>query len=936
MESYTYVDKVGNQICHRYVRDGEHHMEVVKRFPVRLYLKSDRGEFKSLYGDSLFEREFDRIADAADMVKEYDGVAGMPIFGQTDWVQQFIAHRYPGKPGELEFDIKAFKIATIDLEVAHDDGFPEPAQADQEIISMSYKEFGAGGRSVAFGCHPKPITPEIQEVEYIQCEDEFDMLEKFVEFFREEKPHFFTGWNVYSFDVPYLINRVEKVLGEGCADRLSPFYGTPGIKRFISNTYNKEGVDSYKILGVTVLDYIELYKKFHPEKRESYRLDYVGEIEEVGRKVEYGEYGGSLMRLYRGEWHVSSKLNPDELSTKDRWCRLRGILAGECRRRGVQVPEAVSHAVEAPAPIQMLESMPVQGLSDDELHDLTIKVDGHVKSLSYGHFLYYNTVDNDLVELLDGKLQYIQLAVAVSMLTKSRLSDAMTTVKIWDNLIYHMAYNDGFIIPPKSANFDAEKAGGFVKETVPGKYRWPVTFDLTSLYPSIARLLNMSPETQISEPIGGQELVDLFMSGEMRIEDFVGDGYCAAFNGVQFRTDVHGIVARAMSFVFHERARYKGLMKTAKKAAEAAKAEGVDEDKVQVLSLEVTKWDAFQKAVKVVNNGGYGALGNASFRYFRPAISDAITVTGQYVIRHIADRLNWFMNDRLKTTGVDYVIGSDTDSVMLTLAGFVDKIDPKGVVPTSKMVDIVNAFCEKEIEVFLAEEYDKLSDRVNAYERTLDMKREAICDVGIFRAKKNYAMRVWDMEHVRYAEPQLKIAGLESQRTDKPIPCREKMKELLPILFDGTEKELQDRIASFKGEFMKMPIDKIAFPKGVSDVVKWTGADGNVDPLMKSVPIHSRAAVVYNYLLSKKPEIHGVHPPIKNKSKIKFIYLKVPNPSGSYVVGFLTELPEEFGLHGHIDLESQFEKTFLNPMQSLATLVGWSAEKRAQLDDLFE
>ena len=350
----------------------------------------------------------------------------------------------------------------------------------------------------------------------------------------------------------------------------------------------------------------------------------------------------------------------------------------------------------------------------------------------------------------------------------------------------------------------------------------------------------------------------------------------------------------------------------------------------------VSMFDASQKAIKIVNNGGYGALGNPNFRYFRPAISDAITVTGQYVIRFIAERLNWYMNDVLKTKGVDYVIGSDTDSVMLTLAAFVDKIDPEGKVPTSKMVDVVNQFCEKGIEKFLEEEYAKLAESVNAIENTLDMKREAICDVGLFRAKKNYAMRVWDMEHVRYAEPQMKIAGLESQRTDKPIPCREMMRDLIPVFFDGTEAELQKKVAAFKELFLKLPIDKIAFPKGVSDVEKWTGHDGNVDPLQKSMPIHSRAAVVYNYLLKNRPELSGVHPVIKNKSKIKFVYLKPQNPVGSHVVGFLSELPEEFGLRKHIDLETQFEKAFLNPIQSLATLVGWSAEKRAKLDDLFE
>lgn len=213
--------------------------------------------------------------------------------------------------------------------------------------------------------------------------------------------------------------------------------------------------------------------------------------------------------------------------------------------------------------------------------------------------------------------------------------------------------------------------------------------------------------------------------------------------------------------------------------------------------------------MKVVNNGGYGAIGNVGFRYFRPAISEAITVTGQYIIRHTADRLNWFLNKTLKTEGVDYVIGSDTDSIMLTLDGFVKLIDPKGTADKQKLVDAVNSFCENKIEKFLEQEFEALAKRLNARVQTLDMKREAICDFMLYRAKKNYVMRVWDMEHVRYAEPQLKIAGIETRRADKPKIVRKKMEELLTIFFDGTEEQLQAEVKKFKKEFLAMDVEQI-------------------------------------------------------------------------------------------------------------------------------
>ena len=355
-------------------------------------------------------------------------------------------------------------------------------------------------------------------------------------------------------------------------------------------------------------------------------------------------------------------------------------------------------------------------------------------------------------------------------------------------------------------------------------------------------------------------------------------------------------------------------------------------------ATRVETLDAFQRAVKVVANGGFGAIGNVGFRYFRPAISEAITVTGQYIIRHTADRLNWFLNKTLKTEGVDYVIGSDTDSIMLTLDGFVKLIDPKGTAEKQKLVDAVNAFCEKKIEKFLEEEFEELAKRLNARVQTLDMKREAICDFMLYRAKKNYVMRVWDMEHVRYAEPQLKIAGIETRRADKPKIVRKKMEELLTIFFDGTEDQLQTEVKQFRKEFMAMDVEQIAFPKGVSEVSKWTGKDGAVilPAGAKAVPIHCRASVVYNRMLSKFPELHGVYAPIKNKSKIKYVYLKVPNHAMDYTIAWESELPKEFDLHRYIDWDTMFEKTFAGPMQSLAVLLDWNIVKTEKLDDLFE
>ena len=223
----------------------------------------------------------------------------------------------------------------------------------------------------------------------------------------------------------------------------------------------------------------------------------------------------------------------------------------------------------------------------------------------------------------------------------------------------------------------------------------------------------------------------------------------------------------------------------------------------------------------------------------------------------------------------------------------------------SKYVTIsLGVVCKNATEIHSSEEiYKKADDNLYEAKRSgrncVVMKREAICDFMLYRAKKNYVMRVWDMEHVRYAEPQLKIAGIETRRADKPKIVRKKMEELLTIFFDGTEDQLQTEVKQFRKEFMAMDVEQIAFPKGVSEVSKWSGKDGAVilPAGAKAAPIHCRASVVYNRMLSKFPEIHGVYAPIKNKSKIKYVYLKVPNHTLDYTIAWESELPKEFDLH---------------------------------------
>lgn len=472
---YTYAEKYGSRIFHRFIdENGKHAEEVVEGFPIELFVPGARQDSVALDGRPLSRIDFSSVKDASEFLRSNQAEA-LEIYGNTDLASQFIAKVYPG---EIKFDPAKFVVLNFDIEVEHGDGFPHAHIAAQEVQSITMKVFGQD-KFITLGL--KDYTPKRKQDVYVKCNNEGHLLNAFIGFVKVIKPDILTGWNIVGFDIPYLVNRIARVLGKGEADRLSPF--SQWTKRTITEAKikNVKGDDAqtFRILGITALDYLDLYKKFSPDKLESYKLDFVGEHEEVGRKFDLSEWGGNLMRLYREDFES---------------------------------------------------------------------------------FIDYNIQDVYLVELLDRKLQFMSLAASVAYMTKSRHRDVLGTTKIWDNLIYNMLLEDGIQIPPlKERRERGEFVGGYVKEPKPGLYRWVVSLDFSSLYPTIIRMFNMSPETLLNTSVGKQ-FADKLLAREANTKEVLAEGATIVGNGTVYRQDIHGVLPRAMTFVFNERKRIKNHM----------------------------------------------------------------------------------------------------------------------------------------------------------------------------------------------------------------------------------------------------------------------------------------------------------------------------------------------------------------------------------------
>jgi hypothetical protein len=213
----------------------------------------------------------------------------------------------------------------------------------------------------------------------------------------------------------------------------------------------------------------------------------------------------------------------------------------------------------------------------------------------------------------------------------------------------------------------------------------------------------------------------------------------------------------------------------------------------------------------------------------------------------------------------------------------------------------------------------------------MQMKREALADKGIWTAKKRYILNVYNNEGVAYQEPKLKIMGLEIAKSSTPASVKTKMYELINLLISGTESQAQDFILNFRAEFKKLPTEDISFPRGVNGLKEYHDSS---TVYKKGTPIHVKGALLYNNMLSVL-NLDKKYPTIKEGEKLKFTYLKQPNPLKDAVISYPGRLPEEFGLHEFVDHETQFEKTFLIPMQLIFDSIGWRTEKTSSLESFF-
>ena len=790
------------------------------RYKKYAYVKHSSGTYTSLYGDKLKRiNKWDK--EQPDLFEsDVNPEIRVLVDNYTDSEEPSTGH----------------KVMIFDIEVEVTDGFPDPLKAPNKITSIAFND-PLTKQYYCYVLDPKKQVGEFKDDIVVSFDDEYDLLNAFFQKYLEIQPTILTGWNVEFFDVTYLYNRAQQVLGSDIASSLLP----------INIVQWSDFQDRYKIAGVSVLDYLTLYKKYTFSERSSYRLDAIAELEVGEKKV---AYEGTLNDLYE--------------------------------------------------------------------NDLTT-------------FVEYNLQDVKLIQRIDDKLDFIEIARGLAHLGHCPYEDVFMSSRYLEGAILVYLKKQNIIAPNKNYNrkkLNGEKfEGAFVQEPIKGKHDWVYDLDITSMYPSCIMSLNISPETKLGKIEGwnpeefirkdnkktysfmkGNKLLNRFTETELK-NMLDNEDISIATNGVIYRKDKTGLLPALLKKWFDERVEYRKLSKKFHEEGDKEKSD---------------YFERRQYLQKVVLNSLYGVLGLPAFRFYDLDNAEATTLTGQSLIKFTKKIANNYYNKELNDTE-NRCIYIDTDSVFYSALPLVKKRFPDLDIKNEDTMSKAILEIASEVQEYLNNSYNFFAKRFcNLDEHRFDIKQEVIAKSGLFVTKKRYGLKIINDNGKKVDK--MMIKGLDVVRASFPLAMKEMLSKVLEdILMNVPKEQLDKYIINFRNSMKLMDFNKIAIPISVKRISKYTLKDsGLFSSYAMGTPVHVKSSIFYNDFLTYK-NISKRFTPISNGEKIKWVYLK-ENPLNLPTMAYKghEDPPEvlEF-IRQFINVEKIYNQVLHKKIMMLYEALGW-------------
>lgn len=597
---------------------------------------------------------------------------------------------------------------------------------------------------------------------------------------------------------------------------------------------------------------------------------------------------------------------------------------------------------------------------DEELKTQKLTYKGSLTTLyktDIHRYAEYNLVDVKVVVELDKKYDFIHLAQAVCHKGHVPYEWFQMSSRFIDGAILMYLRRNGKVAPNKpiggreeyekmEADGDDGFTGAFVKEPISGLYDWICSADIRSLYPSVIMTLNISPETKLGKIEGWNMMA--FQRGEVPVVQVNERGYSAAdftkmianhtwsisSNGVVYRQDVRGVVPVILDIWFEERVEFRKL------AAEYGKAGDKEKEAF---------YDRRQKRQKIFLNSVYGTLGLPIFRFYDRDNAEAVTISGQEIIRSAEKLVNSMYMDKFAEAKVvpptnDFVVYIDTDSLYMSSAPVAKLTGVKSEDMTKFTIDWVTTLTNK-INEFYAYMVPKIFNVAPQFNH-IEIVPDVIAKKALWVVKKRYAMlKVFDMEKMKPVktkdgkEGKLEVKGIDVVRSSFPAAFRKFASDILDSLLRGIPQvTLDERIMVFEEGIEKCSVLDLAKTSSVRFVSK--DGENNYNPSTRKLfqfitksPAQVRAALAYNDLL-KVWKLDRQFEKITHSEKIKWCYLL---PNDFYVEALAMKGddtdPDEIlnFIAANIDRNKMYERELKSKLEDIYTAISWKYPNRGSI-----
>jgi len=789
----------------------------------------------------------------------------------------------------------------FDIEVSMEGGYALSTEATNEITAITYYLKTTKQYTTFLLDKDNKITPYKKAGHILMTfQTEKGLLKSFIDEFQKAKPTIISGWNSEQFDIPYICNRIERIFNRKTLQSLSPIGKV---------TYN-EREETFNIAGITHWDYMLLYKKFTYNEEASYSLDAISKKElNRGKLV----YEGTLQELYENDVNTFIDYNIEDV---------RLILEIDNKLAFIDTGKNICHKGHVSYNNLFFVSSVLDGASLTYTKKVGIIAPNKKKKIklklqrnhSAGEKKIY--FDNDLPKRFPKK----------------------AFLKIWKNRssaidVEYIEWKDNYVILEEEleenllTKYEVKLSlvGAYIRDPIPGKYKWIFDLDLTSMYPFLIISLNISPETKVGKILNWapedyikriDKIYTIYIKGKKdelnkdELEElFLKEQYSVASNGVLYNTHNKGLIPTILELWFQERSEYKDLMKKYKK-------EGNKE-----LTLF---YHLKQLTAKVLLNSFYGVMALESFRFFDIENAEAVTISGQNLIKFSVRAGNAYYNKVLKPeTYIDYNIYVDTDSCFFSALPIIQKLYQEvDINNIEEMVKYTLKIAGK-TQDYINKSYDVYAQKfLNLSTHKFFIKQENVAKAGFWQAKKRYAQLIVNEEGVMIEK--LDIKGMDVVRSDFSPAFRIFMKQMLwDILNDLEQLEITTKIIEFKKSLSEKNIVEIMAGSSVKKISEYDDPERPIFRTYKGTPVHGKAALMYNDILGYLKETQ--YQPIINGDKVKWIYLK-KNPLNIDVLairGTNDPIKVMNFINKYIDYEKTFEKRILNKFQAYYDSLGW-------------